>query len=53
MAASAATKGLVVGARCVYLLVADTQIKERAKKGVIVRRNSKVNTKISDDGATT
>lgn len=37
----------------VYLLVADVQIKERAKKGVIVRRDSKVNSKISDDGATT
>ncbi|QHJ12349.1 Lipoprotein YlpA [Paraglaciecola mesophila] len=36
-----------------YLLVADIQIRERAKKGVIVRRDSKVNTKISDDGATT
>ncbi len=37
----------------VYLLVADIQIKERARKGVIVRRDSKVNAKISDDGATT
>jgi hypothetical protein len=36
-----------------YLLVADIQIKEKAGKGVIVRRDSKVNTKISDDGATT
>lgn len=36
-----------------YLLVADIQIKERAGKGVIVRRDSKINTKISDDGATT
>ncbi|GAC35543.1 complement resistance protein TraT [Paraglaciecola polaris] len=36
-----------------YLLVADIQIRERAKKGVIVRRDSKVNTKISDDGGTT
>jgi len=36
-----------------YLLVADIQIKERAAKGVIVRRDSKTNTKISDDGATT
>ena len=36
-----------------YLLVADIQIRERAKKGVIVRRDSKVNSKISDDGATT
>lgn len=36
-----------------YLLVADIQIQERAGKGVIVRRDSKTNTKISDDGATT
>ena len=36
-----------------YLLVADIQIKERAKKGVIVRKDSKINTKISDDGAST
>ena len=36
-----------------YLLVPDIQIRERAKKGVIVRRDSKVNSKISDDGATT
>lgn len=36
-----------------YLLVADIQIKEKAAKGVIVRRDSKTNTKISDDGAMT
>lgn len=36
-----------------YLLVADIQIREKARKGVIVRRDSKTNTKISDDGATT
>ena len=36
-----------------YLLVADIQIKERAKKGVMIRRDSKVDSKISDDGATT
>jgi hypothetical protein len=36
-----------------YLLVADIQIKERASKGVIVRKDSKVDTKISDDGAST
>lgn len=36
-----------------YLLVADIQIKEKAANGVIVRRDSQVNTKISDDGATT
>ncbi len=36
-----------------YLLVADIQIKERAKKGVIVRKDSKINTKISDDGSAT
>jgi hypothetical protein len=36
-----------------YLLVADIQIKERAGKGVLVRRDSKINSKISDDGGTT
>lgn len=36
-----------------YLLVADIQIKERARKGVLVRRDSKINSQISDDGATT
>ena len=36
-----------------YLLVADIQIKERARKGVLVRRDSKINSKISDDGSTT
>lgn len=36
-----------------YLLVADIQIKEKAAKGVIVRKDSKINTKISDDGAST
>ncbi|MCW8090555.1 complement resistance protein TraT [Alteromonas sp. ASW11-130] len=36
-----------------YLLVADIQIKERAPQGVIVRRDSKVNVKTSDDGGTT
>lgn len=36
-----------------FLLVADIQIKEKARKGVLVRRDSKINTKISDDGATT
>ncbi len=36
-----------------YLLVADIQIKERAKKGVIVRKDSKINTNISDDGSAT
>lgn len=36
-----------------YLLVADIQIQEKAGKGVIVRRDSKTNTKISDDGGTT
>lgn len=36
-----------------YLLVADIQIKERTRKGVIVRKDSKTNTKISDDGSST
>ncbi|MCV2886562.1 complement resistance protein TraT [Aestuariibacter sp. AA17] len=36
-----------------YLLVADIQIKEKAREGVIIRRDAKVNTKVSDDGAAT
>ena len=36
-----------------FLLVADIQITEKARKGVLVRRDSKVNVKTSDDGATT
>jgi hypothetical protein len=33
-----------------YMLVCDIQITEKAKEGVIVRKDSKVNTKISDAG---
>ena len=33
-----------------YMLVCDVQIKERAAKGVIVRKDSRVDTKISDAG---
>ncbi len=33
-----------------FMLVADVQIKERAPKGVIVRKDSKVDAKISDSG---
>ena len=33
-----------------YMLVCDVQITEKAKEGVIVRKDSKVNTKISDAG---
>jgi hypothetical protein len=36
-----------------FLLVADIQIKEKAAKGVIVRKDSKTNTKTSDDGSST
>ncbi len=34
-----------------YMLVSDVQIKEKAAKGVIVRKDSKIDTKISDAGA--
>jgi hypothetical protein len=34
-----------------YMLVCDIQIKERAKKGVIVRKDSQIDTKISDAGS--
>jgi hypothetical protein len=60
---NAAGAGLLVGAfstaanafvqDVMYLLVADIQIKERAAKGVIVRKDSKINSKISDDGSST
>ena len=33
-----------------YMLVSDVQIKEKAAKGVIVRKDSKIDTKISDAG---
>jgi hypothetical protein len=36
-----------------FLLVADIQIKEKAAKGVIVRKDTKTNTKTSDDGSST
>jgi hypothetical protein len=52
----AATAGVVANAfvkDVMYVLVADIQIKERARKGVIVRKDSKVSTKISDDGSST
>jgi hypothetical protein len=35
----------------IFLLVVDIQTKEKAAKGVIVRKDSKINAKISDDGA--
>ncbi len=33
-----------------YMLVCDVQIKEKAAKGVIVRKDSQINTKVSDAG---
>lgn len=36
-----------------YMLVADIQIKEKAGKGVVIRKDSKVSTKISDAGSST
>ena len=36
-----------------YMQVADVQIKEKARKGVIVRKDSQVSTKISDAGTST
>ena len=35
------------------MLVADIQIKEKAGKGVIIRKDSQVSTKISDAGSST
>ena len=36
-----------------YMLVADVQIKEKAGKGVIVRKDTKIDTKVSDAGSST
>ncbi len=36
-----------------FMLVADVQIKERARKGVIIRKDSQVSAKISDAGTST
>ncbi len=36
-----------------YMLVADVQIKEKARKGVFVRKDSKISTSISDAGGST
>ncbi len=34
-----------------YMLVADVQIKEKAAKGVLVRKDTQINTKVSDAGS--
>lgn len=57
----AAAGGLLVGAAdfitgsmvkdVTFMLVADVQIKEKARKGVFVRKDSKVDAKISDSGS--
>ncbi len=57
----AAAGGLIAGAAdfisgsmvkdVTFMLVADVQIKEKARKGVFVRKDSKVDTKISDVGS--
>ena len=36
-----------------YMLVADVQIKEKTRKGVYVRKDTKINTKVSDSGGST
>jgi len=36
-----------------YMLVADVQIKEKANKGVIVRKDTKISAKVSDAGSST
>ncbi len=36
-----------------YMLVADVQIKEKARKGVVIRKDSQVSAKISDAGTST
>jgi len=36
-----------------YMLVADVQIKEKTRKGVIVRKDTQISTKVSDAGSST
>ena len=36
-----------------YMLVADVQIKEKARKGVFVRKDTKIDNKVSDSGVST
>ncbi len=36
-----------------YMLVADVQIKERTRKGVLVRKDTKISTRVSDAGGST
>ena len=36
-----------------YMLVADIQIKEKVRKGVIVRKDTKISAKVSDSGSST
>ena len=36
-----------------YMLVADVQIKEKTRKGVYVRKDTKIDTKVSDSGGST
>jgi len=36
-----------------YMLVADVQIKEKARKGVIVRKDTQISAKVSDSGTST
>ena len=36
-----------------YMLVADVQIKEKARKGVIVRKDTQISAKVSDAGSST
>jgi len=36
-----------------YMLVADVQIKEKARKGVIVRKDTQISSKVSDSGTST
>jgi len=36
-----------------YMLVADVQIKEKARKGVFVRKDTKIDNKVSDSGTST
>lgn len=51
--ALAETIGNAFFADVTYMLVADVQIKEKARKGVIIRKDTKISTKVSDSGGST
>ncbi len=53
LAAGASTVANAFVKDVTYMLVADVQIKEKTRKGVIVRKDSQISAKISDAGSST